>query len=81
MPFKKPRYEFIDALTVASAGAYEILDDQYNPDVVFWEATLENGFFEEPGELIVAIIAECGLQKYLEMRERIAGVKILEKAA
>lgn len=77
---RKPKYEYIEALTVAAAGAHEILDGQVNPDVVFWEASLENGF-QKPGELIVALIAECGLEKYLEVRDTIVGIKSLEKAA
>jgi len=78
---KKLRYEYVEGLTVAAAGAYEILDGQYNPDVVFWEAALENNRVQDPGELIVAIIAECGLQRYLEIRDRIAAEEVLTKAA
>ncbi len=78
---RKPKYEYIEALTVAAAGAYEILDGQYNPDVVFWEASLVNRI-DDPGKFMVAIINELGRDKYLEIRDKIAKKeKDLEEAA
>ena len=71
--YKKPRFELIEALSVAAADANVILDkkydlkDEFNPDVILWETMLKNKIYE-PGEFIVGIIAECGLERYLQMR-------------
>lgn len=81
MWMRKPKYERAEALVTASAAAYEILGGKYNPDVVFWEAALENRI-EDPGKFMVAIVNELGLDNYLKIRNEIAKKgKDLTKAA
>lgn len=67
----KPRYDLVDALTVAAHNTYHALDARYNPDVVLWEV-LEVNRYKNVGGFIVGLIDELSYQEYLEIREKIA---------
>lgn len=75
--YKKPRFELVEALSTAAAKTNVILDkkyglkDEFNPDVIIWETMLANRIYE-PGKFIVSIIAECGLERYLQMRRAVS---------
>lgn len=81
MPRTNPKYELLDAITVAASGAYARLEGKVDPQTVLYETMRTRPRIENPQAFVEVIIAELGVERYLQMLRAVSGETVLGQAA